>query len=65
MIVVILQPVWTAVLIFDAKKWGDQILTMNPNTGAKVRALCQLVKYDKDRYDLDATKFMGGNCELQ
>ncbi|SHG37200.1 hypothetical protein [Bradyrhizobium erythrophlei] len=66
LIVVILQPVWPAVLIFDAKKWGDQILTMNPSAGAKVHALCQLVKYDdKDRYDMDTTKFVGANCELQ
>jgi hypothetical protein len=64
LVVTILQPVWTAVLIFDAQKWGDQIRVMNPNNGAKVHALCQLAKYDKGPNDLAAAKFIGSNCEL-
>jgi hypothetical protein len=59
----ILQPVWSAVLIFDAKKWGDKVLVMNPNAGARVRALCQLAKYEGSN-DFNSPKFIGENCEL-
>jgi hypothetical protein len=64
--VTILQWYWTAILIFDAKKWGDQLLALNPNAGAKVHALCQLAKYDKEAGNTDMTlpKFVGSNCEL-
>jgi len=62
----ILQPIWGAMLVFDAKKWGDQLRALNPNAGAKVRALCQLAKYDKESGNTDMTvpKFVGSNCEL-
>jgi hypothetical protein len=62
----ILQPIWSAILIFDAKKWGDQLRALNPNAGAKVRALCQLAKYDKEsgNTDMSVPKFVGSNCEL-
>jgi hypothetical protein len=64
LIVRILQPVWTALLFFDAKKWGDQIRTMNPATGAKVHAMCQLTKYEGKPNDMSAPQFVGSNCEL-
>jgi hypothetical protein len=62
LIVTILQPLWPAYLIFDAKKWGDQLLVMKG--GSVVKAVCQLTKYDKGAYDTSAPKFIGQNCEL-
>jgi hypothetical protein len=57
------QAAWPAYLIFDSKKWAEQILILK--RGTMVRALCQLTKYDKGANDESAPKFIGQNCELQ
>ena len=64
LIVTILQVIWPAYLVFDAKKWGDQIRVMNPHDGAIVHAMCQLRKYEKPPRDTVEPKFVGVNCEL-
>jgi hypothetical protein len=62
LIVTVIQSGWPSYLIFDSKKWGERILVMR--RGVTVKALCQLVKYDKEPYDTSAAKFIGQNCEL-
>lgn len=62
LVVSILQTLWPAYLIFDSKKWGDQLLILK--RGMKVRAVCQLTKYDKEAHDTSTPKFIGQNCEL-
>jgi hypothetical protein len=61
-VVTVIQSGWPNYLIFDSKKWGERILVMR--RGVAVKALCQLVKYDKEAYDASAAKFIGQNCEL-
>ncbi len=62
LVLTVFQTQWPAYLVFDSKKWGEQLLLLK--RGAIVKAICQLTKYDKGSYDMATPKFIGQNCEL-